>query len=73
METVLLKTPLQLEREKRDTAIYKEWNELTAQPGASRISVAKHLMSKYNIYSLGTIYTIKARMERKLKEKEEQL
>lgn len=66
----ILKTDCQIEREKRDKAIYDEWNILTSIEGQSRTRVNEYLMKKYNIHSVGTIYQIRARVERALKKEE---
>lgn len=66
--TKIFKTDCQMEREKRDRAIYDEYNSLTAIEGQSRTRVNEYLMKKYGIHSVGTIYQIRARVERTLKE-----
>ena len=53
-QTPVFKTECQAEREKRDLAIYDEWNKLVAVEGQSRTLVTEHLMKKYNIHSGGT-------------------
>ena len=69
--TLVFKTQCQLERETRDLAIYNEYNELTSLEGQSKTLVMEHLMKKYNIHSIGTIYTIRSRVEKRLKKQEE--
>lgn len=66
--TKIFKTDCQLEREKRDRAIYDEYNELTSVQGQSRTRVNEYLMKKYGIHSVGTIYQIRARVEKLIKE-----
>lgn len=66
--TKVFKTDFQLERERRDRAIYDEYNELTSVQGQSKTQVNEYLMKKYGIHSAGTIYTIRARVERTLKQ-----
>ncbi len=66
----IFKTDCQVEREKRDRAIYEEYNTLTAIEGQSRTRVNEYLMKKYGIHSVGTIYTIRARVERLIKQEE---
>ena len=65
--TEVLRTTLQQEREQRDLAIYSDWEKLMSVPGQSATEVGRLLMRKYNIYSLGTIYTIRKRVAAKLK------
>lgn len=64
----IFKTECQIEREKRDLAIYNEYDELMAVKGQSRTLVTEHLMKKYGIHSAGTIYVIRRRVEARLKE-----
>lgn len=64
----IFKTECQKEREKRDLAIYNEYDELMAVKGQSRTLVTEHLMKKYGIHSAGTIYVIRRRVEARLKE-----
>ena len=66
----IFKTDCQMEREKRDLAIYNEYTELMSVKGQSKTLVTEHLMKKYNIHSQGTIYVIRRRIEEKLKTKE---
>lgn len=63
----IFKTECQANREKRDLAIYKEYNHLTSVEGQSKMLVIEHLMKKYGIHSTNTIYGIRARVERKLR------
>ncbi len=69
-EVMIFKTDCQKEREERDLAIYKEYNELMSVEGQSRTLVTEHLMKKYNVHSQGTIYVIRRRVEASLKRKE---
>lgn len=62
----VLKTELQLEREQRDMAIYSDYEQMMSVPGQSATEVAKLLMKKYKIHSLGTIYVIRKRVEERL-------
>lgn len=64
----IFKTECQIEREKRDLAIYREYDELMAVKGQSRTLVTEHMMKKYGIHSAGTIYVIRRRVEARLKE-----
>lgn len=61
-------TDLQDERAARDLAIYNEYNALAAVKGQSKTQITKYLMEKYNIHSTGTIYTIRKKVEERLKE-----
>lgn len=63
----IFKTKCQEEREKRDMAIYNEYNELMAVEGQSRTLVTEYLKKKYDIHSAGTIYVIRKRVEARLK------
>ena len=63
----IFKTECQEEREKRDMAIYNEYNELMAVEGQSRTRVTEYLKKKYDIHSAGTIYVILKRVEARLK------
>lgn len=69
--TKVFKTEFQLEREKRDRAIYDEYNQLISVEGQSKTLVNDHLMKKYGIHSAGTIYTIRARVEAQLRKEAE--
>ncbi len=64
----IFKTECQIEREKRDLAIYNEYDELMAVKGQSRTLVTEHLMKKYGIHSAGTIYVIRRRVAARLQE-----
>ena len=66
----IFKTDCQKEREKRDLAIYNEYNEMMSVNGQSKTLVTEHLMKKYGIHSQGTIYVIRRRVEAKLKQRE---
>lgn len=65
------KTALQEEREARDLAVFKEYNDLVSIDGQSRTEVNKYLMQKYNIRSTGTLYVILKRVEERNKTQEE--
>lgn len=57
------KTALQEEREARNRAIFKEYNNLIGIEGQSRTEINKYLMQKYNLRSPGTLYAIVKRMQ----------
>lgn len=65
----IFKTECQKEREKRDLAIYNEYNEMTSVDGQSKTLVVQHLMKKYGVHSQGTIYVIRRRVEDMLNQK----
>lgn len=69
--TPIFKTPCQKEREKRDRAIYDEYNKLVSVEGQSKTLVTEYLMSKYKIHSAGTIYVIRQRVKAQLKKEQE--
>lgn len=70
METKVFKTQCQTEREARDMALYNEYNELMSVKGQSKTVVMEHLMNKYGIHSVGTIYIIRRRVEERLNKQE---
>lgn len=70
--TPVFKTECQAEREKRDLAIYNEYQELVSVEGQSRTLVVEYLMKKYNIHSAGTVYLIRRRVEERIKQEEAQ-
>lgn len=51
-------------------AIYNEYNDLMSVKGQSKTVVMEHLMSKYGIHSIGTIYVIRRRVEERLNKQE---
>ena len=70
MEAKVFKTQCQLEREARDLALRNEYNELMSVKGQSKTVVMEHLMNKYGIHSIGTIYVILRRVEERLNKQE---
>lgn len=70
MAEMIFKTDCQKEREVRDRAIYDDYNSLMAVKGQSKMMVIQHLMGKYNVHSMGTIYVILKRVEESLKTEE---
>ncbi len=68
-EVKIFKTECQKEREKRDLAIYNEYNEMMSVDGQSKTLVVQHLMKKYGVHSQGTIYVIRRRVEDMLNQK----
>lgn len=71
MEVQVFKTQCRTEREARDSAIYNEYKELMTVKGQSKMLVMEHLMDKYGLHSIGTIYLILRRIEERLKGQEE--
>lgn len=69
-EVKIFKTECQKEREKRDWAIYNEYNDMMSVEGQRSTLVTQHLMKKYGVHSQGTIYVIRRRVEKQLKAKE---
>lgn len=64
----VLRTELQERRRKRDMSIYSEYEQMMSVPGQSSTEVSKLLMRKYGINSLGTIYVIRKRVEKRLQQ-----
>lgn len=58
-----LKTPYQIERERRDKALYADYQKMTSVEGTAKTAVIEALMKKYNIHSPATIYIICNRVE----------
>lgn len=67
-EVISKMTDCQLARQERDLAIYNEYNELISIEGQSKTRVTEYLMKKYDIHSSGTIYVIRERVEKRLKQ-----
>lgn len=63
----MFQTEFQKEKEARDMQIYQEYITLTAEPGAAATKVQEFLMKKYGIHSSSTLWTIRKRVEAKLK------
>ena len=66
METVF-KTKFQQEKEQRELAIYIEYQQLAADPGKSKGVIAEYLCEKYHLATISTIYSIRKRVEGRLK------
>lgn len=60
------KTDLQREKEGRELAIYEDREKMLAIEGQSRTNVNAYLMRRYGIHSVGTIYSICARVQKRL-------
>ena len=65
--TPTLKTPYQKEKEARELAIYNEYQRLISEPGAQATAVNDFLMKKHGIHAPSTLYTIRKRVEMRLK------
>lgn len=70
MAEMIFKTDCQREREARDKAIFDDYNRLMGGEGQSKMMVYQHLMDKYSVHSMGTIYNILRRVEDSLKGEE---
>lgn len=66
----VLKTPYRVDKEAKELAIYKEYNDLMSKAGQSATAVVEYLMEKHNIHSASTIYLIRKRVEERLKTQE---
>ena len=60
-------TDLQDARAARDLAIFNEYNELASVKGQSKTQINKYLMEKYDLHYTGTVYSIRKRVEERLK------
>ena len=67
MTELVLKTPFQVEKEKREMALYVEYNQLISVEGQSKTAVNSLLMSKYGLHSASTLYNILKRVEQRIK------
>lgn len=65
-----LKTEYQREKEALECQVYNDYCELAANASNSRTMIVQHLMEKYGIHSMSTIYSIIKR--RQAKEEEQQ-
>lgn len=63
------KTEHQKEKEEREQQIYAEYVELTANPDNSKMAINDHLMKKYKIYGMATLYAIIKRVEARISNK----
>ena len=61
------RTALQQERAQRNKEIYKEYTELIAVEGQSRMQICEYMMTKYGLYSRSTFYAIIKKMEKNAK------
>lgn len=58
-----LRTQCQIERERRNKALYADYQKMTSVEGTAITAVREALMKKYNIHSPATIYNICKRVE----------
>lgn len=68
MDERKIKTPFRIKKEARELAIYNEWSELMSQPGAMATAVDRYLTQKYEFGSETTVWFIRKRVEKRLKE-----
>ena len=59
------KTPGQVKRERKDAAIYAEYQDLIKK-GGSKVMIKQHLMTKYGYETLSSVYSALKRAERRL-------
>jgi hypothetical protein len=64
MDEKVYKTEWRINKDAQELAIYNEWNELMAQPGAMASAVGRHLTQKYGFGSETTIWFIHKRVEK---------
>lgn len=64
---IMRRTALQQARMQRNKAIYKEYTELIAIEGQSRMRICEYIMKKYGLYSRGTFYGIIKKMKKDAK------
>ena len=62
-----LRTQCQIERDRRDKALYADYVAMTSVEGSAKTVVVDALMKKYNIHSPATIYVIRDRVEAAMK------
>jgi len=68
MDEKIIKTPFRIRKEARELAIYNEWNELMRQPGAMASAVDSYLREKYDLGADSTVWAIRKRVGRRLKQ-----
>lgn len=65
---MVLKTDYQKEKEARELVIYTEYTRLMAEPGAQATAVNEYIMKKYGIHAPSTLYTIRKRVELRMRQ-----
>lgn len=66
------KTAYQLEKEEKDRQIFNAWNEEMAKPGAMITAVDKFIMEQFGIYGPSTIWAIRKRVEKRMKNSQQE-
>lgn len=56
------------DRWKRDLDVYNEFEKLTRDPKSSKTEVTKYLMEKHNLHSASSVWYIRKRVEKALRE-----
>lgn len=67
----ILKSPFRIAKEAKELAIYKEYESLINEEGAMAGSITQHLMKKHKIHARSTIWFIRNRVGKRLKEEAE--
>lgn len=67
------KTAYKLEKEEKDRQIFEAWTQEMAKPGAMVTAVDKYIMDQFGIYGPSTIWSIRKRVEKKMKNSTEQV
>ena len=61
----VMKTDLQIKRERADAQMYAEYQDLLKR-GGSKVLIKQHLMKKYGYFTLSSVYTALKRAENRL-------
>jgi len=67
MEEKILKTKWRLRKEAQDLEIYKEYQELMSVEGAMAMAVMRYLIEKYDLGAESTVWSIRKRVEKRIK------
>lgn len=62
------KTKWQMKKESKELALYTEYQQMIAVPGRSKVEIAKYLAEKYELATISTVYAIRKRVEKRLKQ-----
>lgn len=68
MEEVARKTKYRIKKEAEDLAIYNDYNEFMSSPDAMATAADAYIMEKYDIASKSTVWFVRKRVEKRLKE-----
>lgn len=68
-----LTTEYHQKKEAKELAIFNDWTEMMAQPGAMSTTVDETIMSKYDIYSAATVWRIRQRVSKRLKDQKNEM